>query len=370
MKYRHSSAQSADYLRLALKQMTKQKAGLHPASYAIWYEYVANLNPALQAAIDTRLGDEGPLDDEATYALYDRYLAELDSKTALRIGDSVSQIVGQVSDSAAEAVDQASRYGSSLERWTDTLLRPVDSPGPLAAGVEDILRGTREMQGAISRLQEQLEESTREAQQLRQEVARAREEALIDALTGLANRKSFDLALAACLAEAQPDLSGPCLLMIDLDNFKRINDAHGTRLRRPGPGQGRTDPQGQRQGQGHGGALRRRRVRGDPADNTARRRHWPGRGPARAGLRQPGAAQWRQGSADRQHVRLDRCRRLPRRRIRQRIRGPRGPCAVHRQNAGTQSGHPCTAPTACSKPLRPQPTSAAGAEAKPAGMPW
>ena len=227
MKYRHSSAQSADYLRLALKQMTKQKAGLHPASYAIWYEYVANLNPALQAAIDNHLGDEGPLDDEATYALYDRYLAELDSKTALRIGDSVSQIVGQVSDSAAEAVDQASRYGSSLERWTDTLLRPVDSPGPLAAGVEDILRGTREMQGAISRLQEQLAESTREAQQLRQEVARAREEALIDALTGLANRKSFDLALAACLAEAQPDLSGPCLLMIDLDNFKRINDAHG-----------------------------------------------------------------------------------------------------------------------------------------------
>jgi diguanylate cyclase len=52
MKYRHSSAQSADYLCLALKHMTKQKAGLHPSSYAIWYEYVANLNPALQAAVD------------------------------------------------------------------------------------------------------------------------------------------------------------------------------------------------------------------------------------------------------------------------------------------------------------------------------
>jgi diguanylate cyclase len=75
MKYRHSSAQSADYLCLALKHMTKQKAGLHPSSYAIWYEYVANLNPALQAAVDDCLGDEGQLDDEATYAKYDRYLA-------------------------------------------------------------------------------------------------------------------------------------------------------------------------------------------------------------------------------------------------------------------------------------------------------
>jgi len=151
MNDRHSSAQSAEYLRLALKQMIRQNAGLHPASYAIWYEYVANLNPALQAAIDARLGDEGPLDDGATCVLelvrYGRYLAELDSKTALRIGDSFSHIVSQISDSAAEAVDQATRYGSSLERWTDTLLRPVDSPEPLAAGIDDIRRGTHEMQG-------------------------------------------------------------------------------------------------------------------------------------------------------------------------------------------------------------------------------
>jgi len=75
MRYRHSTAQSAEYLRLALKQMAQQEASLHPASYAIWYEYVANLNPALQAAVDDCLGDEGQLDDEATYAKYDRYLA-------------------------------------------------------------------------------------------------------------------------------------------------------------------------------------------------------------------------------------------------------------------------------------------------------
>jgi diguanylate cyclase len=227
MRYRHSTAQSAEYLRLALKRMAQQEAGLHPASYAIWYEYVAGINPALQAEIDALLIGNARLNDETTYTLYGRHVADFDAKTALRIGDSVSHLVDQVSETAAQAGDQASRFGSSLERWSDALVRPPGATGPLAPGVEDILRGTREMQGAISALQSRLEDSTREAQQLRKEVERAREEALIDALTGLSNRKGFDLALAACLEQASPEVPGPCLLMIDLDHFKRLNDTLG-----------------------------------------------------------------------------------------------------------------------------------------------
>ncbi|WP_291994556.1 GGDEF domain-containing protein [Candidatus Accumulibacter sp. ACC003] len=223
MRYLHNNAQSADYLRQAIKRMTQQETALHPLSYAIWYEYVARLNPDLQTAIDARLKECGKLNEEATCALYHQHVAELDAKTALRIGNSVSDLVDQVSASATDASDQASRFGNSLESWSGAL---GQSAGDLAAGVEDILRGTRAMQKAIGTLQDRLEESSREAQQLKEEVARARQEALIDALTGLVNRKGFDLAMSACLQ--QPATAhGPCLLMIDLDAFKRINDAHG-----------------------------------------------------------------------------------------------------------------------------------------------
>ncbi|MEF8715121.1 MAG: GGDEF domain-containing protein [Accumulibacter sp.] len=226
MKYRHSTAQSAAYLRLALKHMSQQEAGLHPASYALWYEYVAGTNPELKAAVDAQLERDGRLNEATTHALYARHVADFDTQTALRIGDSVNQIVEQISESATTAGEQASRFGGSLESWTDALNLPTGH-GPLASGVEDILRGTREMQAAIRVLQTRLEESRHEVQQLRQEVARAREEALIDALTGLANRKGFDLALDACLKEVTPETHGPCLLMIDLDHFKRLNDTLG-----------------------------------------------------------------------------------------------------------------------------------------------
>jgi diguanylate cyclase len=102
---------------------------------------------------------------------------------------------------------------------------------PTAAGtpgaLDDVLRGTRTMQGAISTLQARLAASTRETEQLKHEVQRAREEALVDALTGLANRRALDLALAACLDSATPGAPGLCLLMADIDHFKRINDTYG-----------------------------------------------------------------------------------------------------------------------------------------------
>ncbi|MBL8397475.1 MAG: GGDEF domain-containing protein [Candidatus Accumulibacter sp.] len=228
MRYDHSIAQSAEFLRLALKRMMQQQAGLHPASYTIWYQYVSGVNRPLQTVIDDLLERQGPLDDATTYNLYAQYVATLGEKSALRIGDSVTQLVDQVAESATEAGDHASRYGHSLERWSDALLQPnAAGSHQLATGVTDILRGTREMQESILTLQERLEASTREAQRLRDEVARAREEALLDSLTGLVNRKGFDDALKNCLEGAPTNSPGPCLLMIDIDHFKKLNDARG-----------------------------------------------------------------------------------------------------------------------------------------------
>ena len=60
------------------------------------------------------------------------------------------------------------------------------------------------------------------------EQARLRERlqavAVSDALTGVANRRAFDAALAAAAAEPGAPVA---LLLVDLDHFKTINDTHG-----------------------------------------------------------------------------------------------------------------------------------------------
>lgn len=48
-----------------------------------------------------------------------------------------------------------------------------------------------------------------------------------DALTGFLNRRSFDVGVAALLAQTAGGGRGVALVMIDLDNFKQVNDYNG-----------------------------------------------------------------------------------------------------------------------------------------------
>lgn len=53
------------------------------------------------------------------------------------------------------------------------------------------------------------------------------EQARTDELTGLFNRRHFHERLAAELARAQRDVSSVGLVLLDVDDFKRVNDVHG-----------------------------------------------------------------------------------------------------------------------------------------------
>jgi diguanylate cyclase (GGDEF)-like protein len=48
-----------------------------------------------------------------------------------------------------------------------------------------------------------------------------------DSLTGLGNRRRFEEDLAAAMARSRRDNSSGALLILDLDRFKQVNDAHG-----------------------------------------------------------------------------------------------------------------------------------------------
>ena len=62
---------------------------------------------------------------------------------------------------------------------------------------------------------------------LRSESDRFRELASIDGLTGLSNRRAFDTELAGLWQRASAQQEPVALLMIDVDHFKRYNDAYG-----------------------------------------------------------------------------------------------------------------------------------------------
>ncbi len=225
MRYEDSIERSAEFLRQALPHMSRQAAALHPISYAVWYEYVTGRNPALRAEIDRVTAAGGKLDENGTQELFSRHIAEVDLNTARRVTDGFQRVLTGMAESAASAGSETARFGDSLQRWGAQLVDGQDDSARQAA-LDDVLSSTRQMHGAVEQLQARLRESQAEIQTLRDEVARARDEAMVDSLTGLANRRAFDLGLSACFTDeaASKDL---CLVMLDIDHFKRINDSYG-----------------------------------------------------------------------------------------------------------------------------------------------
>ncbi|WP_423898347.1 GGDEF domain-containing protein [Candidatus Pelagadaptatus aseana] len=81
-------------------------------------------------------------------------------------------------------------------------------------------------QNAASSKQE-LDKMQRELAELRTAFGELEKHALEDPLTGVANRRAFDQLFREHLFEAQSTEDNCCLLLVDIDEFKKFNDTHG-----------------------------------------------------------------------------------------------------------------------------------------------
>lgn len=227
MKYDSNREQSAELLRQTLVWMAKQQTAMHPLSYAVWYEYVAGINPALKAELQPYIDRGQPLDEETTDRLFQRYVADIDRDSAARLGQRFDRMLGDISASANQTGGQISTFGDTLERLSGALEHPTETGSSFIRSFHELREGTRDVRSMLDQLQSQLISSQDEIENLRAEVDRTRTEAVTDSLTGLLNRKGMDEQLASLMAEATREGQGLSLLICDIDHFKAINDQFG-----------------------------------------------------------------------------------------------------------------------------------------------
>ena len=219
-KYPEDAAKCAEILRVALPQMTRQAAGAHPVSYAVWFEHLSGRNAQLSDAMANATRDGQVLDEATTWRLYQDHVTDIDEKSAQRVAEGIRRVMKDMGESAQAAGQQTDAFGDSLTKFASSVER---GETPDATALQDVLAHTQDMRSAVGQLKDRLDASQQEIARLRSEVDRARNEALIDVLTGLPNRRAFDQSLAQALASPQP----VSLLVADIDHFKRINDNHG-----------------------------------------------------------------------------------------------------------------------------------------------
>lgn len=197
-----------------------------PKNYTIWYEYVSGNYAALNQAIDALIKHSERFTEEVNRDLYNNFLACDDEKEIEKIRAELQQLVNESNQHISGATNEAGRYQASLKGHAQRLTNGLDSKKILQI-IDALGNETQEMVDTNTGLQTKLTAMSRELINLRQQLEMVHSELMIDALTGLINRKGFDSMLEQCANEASESRSNLCLLMIDVDFFKCINDKYG-----------------------------------------------------------------------------------------------------------------------------------------------
>jgi diguanylate cyclase len=212
--------ETLDLMRLHAVPPTSQ-------NYELWLGYRLGKTPALREAIDARIAAGDQFTPEFSAQLHERFFTGLGASAQIVLaGERIAQDLAQVLTFLKDAGQKSDDYGRTLETAATHLNRGM-APEQLTQIVSSLAAATLDMANHNQNLNQQLQRSTREIDTLRTSLESVRVESLTDSLTGLANRRMFDETLRMRIEEARSQRTDLCLILCDIDHFKRFNDTWG-----------------------------------------------------------------------------------------------------------------------------------------------
>jgi diguanylate cyclase len=215
------------FCEIALGQIKALRQAATPHNYEIWYAYATGYHPSLNQKINETLQQSGGLSDSDLEQIYETYLSP--TRLTERIDKVGSQVKGEIEQVMAmidAAAGSANSYTESLVDMSEKLGQSKDREG-LRTIVESLVQTTKDMEVYNQKLEERLNASKQEINELQVNLEAVRTESLTDPLTQLANRKFFDTTLEQAIADARAKNEALSLLMTDIDHFKNFNDSFG-----------------------------------------------------------------------------------------------------------------------------------------------
>lgn len=226
MAYKESYKQAAELAKLALEQMANLEIAPHPDNFEVWYAFRAEVDAELTRKLARLMSDADNSFDLGVYHDIKRdYLGDLQAKLLQSAGADIGATADKVLASLDAASTSTRDYGDALADVSGDL-----ESADVATARHLVAKLMVETQQAIARsteLEAELKASSSKIESLRSNLDDARKASETDGLTGLPNRRSFDLGLAMEFERATTNQGDLSLIIADVDHFKRFNDTYG-----------------------------------------------------------------------------------------------------------------------------------------------
>ena len=211
----------------ALELMAQFDVPPTPENYSVWVSFASDTNTDLCESVRKHIESGEAFTEELNNELFDQYFQWAAIQNAIiESGGIMTRELGNVQDSLSAATKDTAAYGATLAGAQGKLDEASDTAG-VKTMVETLVSATARMQRRSAELENKLQATSQEVTQLRSNLEKVREEAMTDALTGVANRKRFDETLRRAQRDADTNETPLSLVLCDIDFFKRFNDTWG-----------------------------------------------------------------------------------------------------------------------------------------------
>lgn len=136
-------------------------------------------------------------------------------------------------DRLANLTDETDTFHSKIEICSRKISQAGDI-GQISEVLDEVMAATRVMQLNAQRSRDELQEMRRrvsetekEVERLHAELSQASDMVRIDPLTNVLNRKGMEEAMEREVSRAHRQHGNLCIVVLDIDNFKRLNDTLG-----------------------------------------------------------------------------------------------------------------------------------------------
>jgi diguanylate cyclase len=225
--YTQTREKAGEIFRLTVTFLSKHQLTINPVNFSLAYHYVKGENPSLNDRMDELLETDGAWQEETIAKLFRHHICNCDEMVLKNLREELIDIVAHTLGTMIDLTGKTSIANENIKTHIETLAASNNIETVMQA-VSSIISDTRSLITETNQFETQLLSSTEEVEKLKQELSYARQEAMLDPLTGVMNRRGFDQRLATMISEVDSQHTvNFCLLLMDIDRFKEINDNHG-----------------------------------------------------------------------------------------------------------------------------------------------
>ena len=230
MAFGETIEQVGEFAEQALEIMRAKDIPPAPLNYSVWYSYVSDGDPMLKSAVNQLLENDNDVSADTTAELYDRFLNQADNsqlveETAEKMGAELKDVSGYIGDAKSDFSGFHAAVKAGLKDFTN-----AKDIYAIQTTMQNLVVEARNVQACNQDLQDKLIRSSVEIEKLQSNLQSAQKESLTDGLTGISNRKMFDTMLTRSIEKSTKDASTFCLVMCDIDFFKKFNDTYGHQI--------------------------------------------------------------------------------------------------------------------------------------------